>query len=408
MANNKKIIIIGAGPAGSIAGALLQNKGHQVIIIERNLFPRFSIGESLLPQCMEFIEQAGMLDAVNAAGFQLKSGAAFIHNDQYSDFCFANKFTAGHGTTFQVQRDKFDMLLANEAQRMGVEIRWQEEVTAVDFTAEMPKLTVKQTDGNSYQLEGAFVLDASGFGRVLPRLLELEKPSDFPCRQSLFTHLEDRIDCEKYDRNKIRIIVHPEHRDVWYWLIPFSNGRCSLGVVAKPDLLQSIDVNPDKAFHTLVAQEPSLASLLQNAVFDTKINSIKGYSADVSSLYGDGYALLGNAGEFLDPIFSSGVTIAMKSASLAAEVLDRQLNQQQVDWQQDFVDPMNIGIETFRTFVTSWYEGGFQDIIFYDKQQANVKTMICSILAGYVWDETNPYVKNSQSRLKTLVELCSE
>jgi flavin-dependent dehydrogenase len=408
MANNKKIIIIGAGPAGSIAGALLQNKGHQVIIIERDVFPRFSIGESLLPQCMEFIEQAGMLDAVNAAGFQLKSGAAFIHNDKYSDFCFSNKFTPGFGSTFQVQRDKFDTLLANEAQRMGVEIRWQEEVTEADFSTETPRLTIKQTDGKSCHLDAAFVLDASGFGRVLPRLLGLEKPSDFPCRQSLFTHLEDRIDCEKYDRNKIRIIVHPDHRDVWYWLIPFSNGRCSLGVVAKPDLLQSIDDDQQQVFHTLVAQEPSLAALLQNAVFDTKINSIKGYSADVSSLYGEGYALLGNAGEFLDPVFSSGVTIAMKSASLAAEVLDRQLNQQQVDWQKEFVEPMNIGIETFRTFVTAWYEGGLQDIIFYEKQQANIKTMICSILAGYVWDKKNPYVKNSQPRLKTLAELCRE
>ena len=408
MPSSKTIIIIGAGPAGSVAAALLQNKGHQVIIIERDLFPRFSIGESLLPQCMEFIEQAGMLDAVNAAGFQLKSGAAFIHNDQYSDFCFSDKFTEGHGSTFQVQRDKFDALLADEAQGMGVEIRWQEEVTAVDFLSGKPRLTVKKADGSTYQLDGVFVLDASGFGRVLPRLLNLEKPSNFPSRQSLFTHLEDRIDCENYDRNKIRIIVHPEFREVWYWLIPFSNGRCSLGVVADPDFLQQINKDQEQVFHTLVSQEPSLASLLKNAIFDTKISSIKGYSADVTSLYGDGYALLGNAGEFLDPVFSSGVTIAMKSASLAAEILHRQLADEQVDWQQEFVDPLNVGIKTFRTFVTSWYEGGLQDVIFYDKQQANIKTMICSILAGYAWDKKNPYVKNSQPRLKTLAELCSE
>lgn len=408
MANNKPVIIIGAGPAGSVAAALLQNKGHQVIIIERDLFPRFSIGESLLPQCMEFIEQAGMLDAVNAAGFQLKSGAAFIHNDQYSDFCFANKFTAGHGTTFQVQRDKFDLLLANEAQRMGVVIRWQEEVSGIDFSSGEPQLTVKKADETTYQLEGVFVLDASGFGRVLPRLLNLEKPSDFPCRQSLFTHLEDRIDCKQYDRNKIRIIVHPEYRDVWYWLIPFDNGRCSLGVVAEPDFLEQINQHQENVFHTLVSQEPSLASLLQNAVFDTKISSIKGYSADVTSLYGEGYALLGNAGEFLDPVFSSGVTIAMKSASLATEILHKQLVGESVDWQLEFVDPLNVGIKTFRTFVKSWYDGGFQDVIFYDKQQSTIKTMICSILAGYAWDKKNPYVKNSQSRLKTLAEFCSE
>ncbi|MCK4840943.1 MAG: tryptophan 7-halogenase [Methylococcales bacterium] len=408
VAESKQIIIIGAGPSGSVAAALLQNKGHQVTIIERDSFPRFSIGESLLPQCMEFIEQAGMLDAVTEAGFQLKSGAAFLHDGKHSEFCFSDKFTQGFDTTFQVQRDKFDALLADEAQRMGVEIRWQQELIAADFSGAKPLLTIKPANADNYQVEAEFVLDASGFGRVLPRLLNLEKASDFPCRQSLFTHIEDKIDCDKYDRNKIRIIVHPQHKDVWYWLIPFSNGRCSLGVVAEPKLLEMIGDDQQHIFKQLIAQEAELSELLKNAVFDTPINSLKGYSANVTSLYGKGYALLGNAGEFLDPVFSSGVTIAMKSASLAADVLDRQLNQQTVDWQQEFVEPLQKGVETFRAFVTAWYDGDLQDVIFYDQQQANIKSMICSILAGYVWDEKNPYVKNSKARLKTLAELCRE
>lgn len=405
---HNNVIVIGAGPAGCIAAALLQNKGHQVTIVERDIFPRFSIGESLLPQCMEYIEQAGMLEAVNKAGFQLKAGAAFIYQGNQSEFCFSDKFSSGFDTTFQVQRDKFDSLLANEAQRMGVEIRWQEEVIAADFSAKKPLLTIKQADGTTYQNEASFVLDASGFGRVLPRLLNLKKASDFPCRQSLFTHIEDHIDLSEYDRNRGCIIIHPDYKDVWYWLIPFDNGRCSLGVVAEPDFLQSIAEDQQQVFQSLIAQEPRLANLLRNAKFDTKIMSLKGYSANVTSLYGEGYALLGNAGEFLDPIFSSGVTIAMKSASLAAEVLDRQLNQQQVDWQKEFVDPLNKGVKTFRAFVDAWYNGDLQDIVFYNQQQPNIKQMICSVLAGYAWDEKNPYVKNSAPRLKTLAELCRE
>jgi flavin-dependent dehydrogenase len=162
-----------------------------------------------------------------------------------------------------------------------------------------------------------------------------------------------------------------------------------------------------------IAEEPGLSALLQNAVFDTPVNSISGYSANVKSLYGKGYALLGNAGEFLDPVFSSGVTIAMKSASLAADVLDRQFNGLPADWQSDFAEPLQKGVETFRTFVTSWYEGGLQDVVFYQhlkkiEQKNDIKQMICSILAGYVWDENNPYVKNHRLRLKTLVELCRE
>jgi len=414
MADKGSVIIIGAGPSGSIAAALLHNKGHQVVIVERETFPRFSIGESLLPQCMEFIEEAGMLEAVEAAGFQLKTGAAFLHHDKHTEFCFADKFTPGFDTTYQVQRGRFDALLADEAQRMGAEIRWQQEVVAADFSVDKPLLTIQdRTNGQRYQMSADFVLDASGYGRVLPRLLDLEKPSGFPVRQAVFTHVEDRIDDARYDRTKIRIVVHPELTDVWYWLIPFSNGRCSLGVVGEANVLKVTDSDPQTVLQQFVADEPVLSALLHNAVFDTPVNSITGYSANVKSLYGKGYALLGNAGEFLDPVFSSGVTIAMKSASLAADVLDRQLNGLPADWQSEFAEPLQRGVETFRTFVTSWYEGGFQDVVFYERlkqveQKNNIKQMICSILAGYVWDENNPYVKNSRPRLKTLIELCRE
>ena len=414
MADRGNVIIIGAGPAGSIAGALLRNKGYHSTIVERDAFPRFSIGESLLPQCMEFIEQAGMLDAVQAAGFQLKTGAAFLHGDKHSEFCFADKFTPGFESTYQVQRDRFDALLADEAKRMGVEIRWQQEVIAADFSGDKPILTVQdRTTSQSYQLTADFVLDASGFGRVLPRLLDLEKPSGFPVRQAVFTHLEDRIDDTSYDRNKIRIIVHPELADVWYWLIPFSNGRCSLGVVGEEKVFNIPGADRQSVLKQFVAEEPGLSALLHNGVFDTPVNTIIGYSANVKSLYGKGYALLGNAGEFLDPVFSSGVTIAMKSASLAIEVLDRQFNGLPADWQSDFVEPLQKGVNTFRTFVSSWYEGSLQDVVFYPhlkkvEQQNNIKQMICSILAGYVWDENNPYVKNHRLRLETLAELCRE
>lgn len=406
MSGQKTVIIIGAGPSGSIAGALLQNKGYQAVILEREKFPRFSIGESLLPQCMEFIEQAGMLQAVHDAGFQLKTGADFIAGDRRSEFYFSDKFSPGFDTTYQVQRASFDALLASEAQRQGCVIHWQHQVTAADFSGARPMLTVTDEQGASYSIDADFVLDASGFGRVLPRLLDLDRPSSFPVRQALFTHLEDRIDDEGYDRNQIRIIVHPDMADVWYWLIPFGNGRCSLGVVGESDIFNAMVGDQAHVFHTLVAQEPSLRALLHNAQFDTPINGIKGYSANVSQLFGQGYALLGNAGEFLDPVFSSGVTIAMKSASLAVDVLDRQFQGQPVDWRCEFAEPLQKGVDTFRTYVTAWYEGGLQDVIFYNHQQPNIKAMICSILAGYVWDESNPYVKNSQARLKTLVELC--
>lgn len=348
-----------------------------------------------------------MLPALQAAGFQLKTGAAFLYHGQYSEFCFSDQFSTGFTYTYQVQRARFDALLASEAQRQGVDIRWQQRVLAADFSAAKPVLTViDEQSQETYRLEADFVLDASGFGRVLPRLLELETPSGFPVRQAIFTHLEDRISDSTYKREKIWIVVHPENAEVWYWLIPFSNGRCSLGVVGETAFFEQIGNDWQAVLHTLIAQEPRLSRLLANASFDTPVNTITGYSANVSSLVGNGYALLGNAGEFLDPVFSSGVTIAMKSASLAADVLNRQFQGHAVDWQRDYAMPLKKGVDTFRVYVTAWYNSTLQDVLFHPQQQPNIKAMICSILAGYVWDEANPYVKQSQARLNTLVELC--
>ena len=400
-----EILIIGAGPAGSVAAALLRQQGREVLVIEREQFPRFSIGESLLPQSMAYLEQAGMLQAVVEAGFQFKNGAAFMRNGRYTDFDFRDKHSAGWGTTYQVQRADFDHLLAKEAERFGARIRYRHEVTAVDLDSARPRVSVKSADG-AYQVEADFILDASGFGRILPRLLKLESPSNFPVRGALFTHVADGITEPGFDRNKIRVTVHPEHCDVWFWTIPFAAGRCSLGVVAEASFLARYAGTETERLRAIVAEEPSLQALLANAAWDTPARQIVGYSANVARLWGKSYALLGNAGEFLDPVFSSGVTIAFKSASLAAAVLERQYAGETVDWQTDYGAPLRKGVDTFRAFVDSWYAGGFQKIIFHEAKQPEVRRMIASILAGYAWDESNPYVKDTARRLSALEALC--
>lgn len=401
-----EILIVGAGPAGSVAAALLRQQGREVVVIEREEFPRFSIGESLLPQSMEYLEQAGMLRAVVEAGFQFKNGAAFMHNGRYTDFDFRDKHSDGWGATYQVQRGQFDHILAKEAERFGAQIRYRHEVINVDLQGDKPLVTVKHPDGNSYQIEAGFILDASGFGRILPRLLKLETPSNFPVRGAIFTHIEDGIS-HGFDRNKIRVTVHPQHCDVWFWTIPFAGGRCSLGVVAETSFLDKYKGNDTERLQAIIAEDPSLQELLSNAKWDTPARHIVGYSANVASLWGKGYALLGNAGEFLDPVFSSGVTIAFKSASLAAALLQRQFAGQTVDWQNEYGVPLRKGVDTFRAFVESWYAGGFQKIIFHDAQQPAIRRMISSILAGYVWDQSNPFVKETTRRLAALEALCT-
>ncbi|MBW3696333.1 NAD(P)/FAD-dependent oxidoreductase [Vibrio sp. T187] len=405
-----QVVVIGAGPSGSVAAALLHAQGIKVRVIEKSLFPRFSIGESLLPACMEVLEKAGMTQAVNQAEFQYKDGATFRKRGVYTTFDFQDKFSIGPGTTFQVQRGSFDKVLADEASRQGVDIRYQHELKAISFLDTHTLLDVSVEGGEDYRIEAEYVLDASGFARVLPRMLQLEEPSCLPPRKALFTHVTDNIDCETidvpYDRDKILISVHPDNPNVWYWLIPFSNGTASFGAVGEPEYFEHYPLDNLEALKQLAAEEPGLAEVLKNAKYNNPVGEIGGYSANVKHLATRRYALLGNAGEFLDPVFSSGVTIAMKSSELAVNCVVKQLSGDNVDWQEEYAKPLMVGVDTFRTYVEGWYSGELQDVIFYSDPNPKIKQMVCSILAGYAWDQTNPYVKESRRRLATLAEIC--
>ncbi|GAC1036822.1 NAD(P)/FAD-dependent oxidoreductase [Pseudomonas sp. No.117] len=407
MVEHHPLVVIGAGPAGAVVAALLRRRGHPVLALEAQHFPRFSIGESLLSHSLDFIEEAGMLPAVEAAGFQTKVGAAFAWGERYTDFDFRDTYSGGR-STFQVQRGPFDKLLADDAARQGVEIRYGQRVTAVTLGegGEKTRIEVQGDDGQAYRLTTDFLLDASGYGRVLPRLLDLEAPSDFPVRRALFTHVEDRIDDPAFDRQRILITTHPTWRDVWFWTIPFSDGRASVGVVAAAERYAGRAADLATGLRDWVAETPSLARVLHNAVWDTPVRELGGYAANVKRLHGPGFALLGNAAEFLDPVFSSGVTIALRSASLAAPLVDRQLRGEPVDWEAEFARPLKAGVDTFRAYVEGWYDGSFQDVIHFEHADPEIRRMICAILAGYAWDVRNPFVKEPRRRLRLLVELC--
>src|SRR5688500_20358331 len=154
-----EILIIGAGPAGSVAAALLRQQRRQVLVLEREQFPRFSIGESLLPQSMEYLEQAGMLRTVQEAGFQFKNGAAFVHGERYTEFDFSDKHSAGWCTTYEVERARFDQLLALEAARQGAVVHHGHEVVAVDVSGPRPRVIVKDPMGCEYLVEAGFIIE---------------------------------------------------------------------------------------------------------------------------------------------------------------------------------------------------------------------------------------------------------
>lgn len=402
------VVIIGAGPAGAVAGAMLARAGWSVEMLERVHFPRFSIGESLLPQAMEWLEEAGLLRDVVEGGFQHKNGAAFRWGEREEAFDFRHKTAPGWGTTYQVRRDLFDTILAKGAARQGVKISFGQSVVAMRPDPLAPSLDVVDEAGVRREVRARFILDASGFGRTLARLLDLETPVDVPTRMALFTHVVDGIAPEAFDRNKILISINPQDPQIWYWLIPLADGLSSIGVVGEPHRLAAFGATREEQFNRLLVASGRMGELVGAAPRIRDLGELNGYACKVSSLVGPGYALLGNAGEFLDPVFSSGITIALKSASLAAKTLDRQLRGEETDWEASFCQPLYKGIETFRSYVNGWYEGMLQRIIFGQPVEANkIKAMITSILAGYAWDDKNPFASKPGEYLRKVEALCA-
>ncbi len=395
------VAVMGAGPAGTSAAALLNARGWSTAIVEAETFPRFVIGESLLARCMDLLDEAGLLDAVKARNYLVKRGALFVRGDQRADIDFAEQFTPGWTWTWQVPRADFDLTLANEASRQGVPIYYQHRVTAMTPGAE-PTLTVESPRKN-YTIRARHVIDATGYGRVLPRLLGLDRPSTLMERKSVFAHVRGDRRPKGTLENRIWIVMHP--RGAWVWLIPFSNGITSVGFVAEPPFFEHFTGTDEEVFRAAMAEDPNTSERLVDMEFVFPPRTLRGYSAAVSAMHGPGYTLVGNATEFLDPVFSSGVTLALESANRAAILIDRSLRGERVDWDTDYTAYMMRGVETFRAFVLGWYTGEFPDILFSPSQNDLLRRQVTSVLAGYVWDETNPFVRQPARRMQQVARI---
>lgn len=394
------VLVIGAGPAGCIAASILNKQGYKVIIVEKEKFPRFVIGESLLPRVMDNLEEAGLLEAVKKAGFQEKFGAKFVKGNDTCDFDFSNQFSKGWTWTWQVPRGQFDKILADTVAAMGVSVNYETEVTDVKFNGTNSTTTIKDKSGNEQQIAARFLIDASGYGRVLPRMFGLDEPSSLGKRKTHFTHFKDLKRPEGIDGNRITVIVHQTR--TWIWIIPFSNGITSVGFVSDPEFFEPFPADNTERMKSLIQSDPNTAQRFMDAEMVFEPKTIEGYSISTKQLYGEGYALVGNATEFLDPVFSSGVTFAMESGRKAAKLVGNFLNNQNVDWQKEYTDYMMQGINTFRTYVSTWYTGELHDIFFSKNQDPEIKRQICSVLAGYVWDTDNPYVRKHEQAIKSL------
>lgn len=403
MQTDVDVLIIGAGPAGSSAAALLHKQGFKLLVVEKQIFPRFVIGESLLPHCMDLLKEADLLDAVEAQNFIHKCGAVFLRGDETCNFDFSDQFTAGWKYTFQVPRADFDKTLADAVAARGVEILYGHGVTAISFNDNGTAVTIEPPDKIARIISARFVLDCSGYGRVLPRLLDLEKPTTFPTREALFTHVTGDQRPAGREGGKIWACIHSA--GAWVWIIPFSNGKTSTGVVATPEFFARYPGESDAQLRNILMADPNIAARLGKMEFAMPARRITGYACGIKKLHGEHFALAGNATEFLDPIFSSGVTLALASANRAAKTIARQLHGEKVDWQTDYADHVMQGINTFRAYVLAWYDGTLPDIFFAAKSNPDIMRQICSVLAGYVWDKSNPYVAQPERALPLLAQI---
>lgn len=397
------VLVIGAGPSGTVAASIINKAGFSVKIVEKMKFPRFVIGESLLPRCMEALDEAGFLDAVKENGFQEKFGAKFVKDGKICDYFFADQYTPGWSWTWQVPRAEFDKKLADTVEKMGVPISYESTVTGIEFKGSDSVTTVEDINGNQSQIEARFIVDGSGYGRVIPKLFNMDKPSNLPPRKTLFTHVVDTKRTMDDEPNRITIIVH--QKGIWIWVIPFSNGNTSVGFVGDPEFFKSLSGTPEEHLRALLATEPYLSERMKDVEFVFEPKVLESWSTTTNKFYGDGFVLTGNVTEFLDPVFSSGVTLATVSSQTAAKLVIKKLRGEDVDWDAEYTQVMMQGVNTFRSYVMAWYEGTLDTIFFADDQVADIKSKICSVLAGYVWDTSNPYVKDHDTALQKLAKL---
>ncbi|MEH6763924.1 MAG: NAD(P)/FAD-dependent oxidoreductase [Aequorivita antarctica] len=398
------VLIIGAGPSGCVAASYLKNNGISSKVVEKSKFPRFVIGESLLPRCMDHFEETGLLDCLVEQKFEIKAGARFLKNDIVCNFDFGKKHTPGWDYTWQVPRADFDHTLAKEIVKKGVDVSFGHEVTSVEFDENgNSTTTIKTEEGNEYNIKAKFIIDSSGYGRVLPRLLDLEKPSTLNPNSAIYTHVKET---ERPAGVEGTIITFDVVKDeVWLWVIPFSNGNTSIGFVGPTEFIESFKGTNAEKLKDMLKISDYYYDRLKNQEFLFEPHIIKNYSKAVKQLYGKGYALTGNSAEFLDPVFSSGVTFATESGLKAAKLITKELNGEKVDWQEDYTKYIMKGVDVFRTYVSEWYTGNLQKIFFHRPENPVIKEQICAVLAGYVWDDSNPFVKNHNRLVKTVAKV---
>jgi flavin-dependent dehydrogenase len=378
--------VAGGGPAGSSAAISLRQRGHSVVLLERETFPRFHIGESLLSTANDSFAALGVTKQVEAASFPAKWGARlFTHDGQsgrYVDFTCVREVTRPQ--TYQVCREEFDRILLERAREVGVDVREACNVTGCEFTPDAAILDVaSRVDGATSRLHVRALVDATGRGGLIARKFNLRTEEPRLANVAIYSHYTNVPRQEGPRPDDIRLIARDDAG--WFWLIPISKELTSVGVVLPKALYRRLaNGSSEETLNRTISDTPIVADLMRAARREWPVRVEKDFSYSVSTYAGNRWILAGDAGSFLDPVFSTGVSIAMESGIEAATELHRALVR------NDFSDASFAAFsrrqrkrfETFRRFVVGFYTPHFRDVFFSPEPPKLIFRSVATMLAG--------------------------
>lgn len=379
------LLVIGGGPAGSCAAATARQHGLRTLVVEKCAFPRFHIGESLLPAGNRVLQATGAWPKVEAAGFIPKYGAEFHRADgsEVKQVRFSDSLIPGLDSTFQVDRARFDAVLLDHARDLGAEVWMETAVTALESRDGAHRATLAGPAGES-TVTVPWVIDATGreTGLMSAQKRALEPPP-FPKRMAIYSHFEDVARAPGREGGNI-LVVRLE--DGWFWIIPIDRERTSVGLVTSVAAFRAAGETPAAHFHRAVAASPKLRELLGQAKPTMEFHVTSDYTYFLRDLAQERLVLAGDAGGFLDPVFSSGVYLAVASGRLAAELIARAHREGRgltSREQHRYTRTVKGHAAVFRRLIAAFYDDDAFDVFMCETIPWNLKPGLTSIVAGH-------------------------
>src|SRR5688572_18352780 len=382
------VLVIGGGPAGSTVSALLARRGRDVVMLEKSRHPRFHIGESLLPLNMPLFEKLGVARQIERIGMY-KYGAEFVSqwHEKPTHVDFANAWDPSFSYTYQVRRSEFDEILFRHAARQGAKTLEGCRVTAVDFDETGASVTARGEDGVEQRWRTRFVADASGRDTFLASQLGIKQRSHDNNTAALFGHFSGAKRLPGKIEGNISLFWF-EHG--WFWFIPLSDGATSIGAVCSPQYMKSRKNDPQQFLLQTIALCPALAERLRDASLVSPVTATGNYSYTAEHSSGRNYLLLGDAFAFVDPVFSTGVMLAMQSAFVGADTIETCLDRPREARSalRTFDASTRHGLRVFSWFIYRVMTPSLRHLLMNPTQRFRLQPAILSVLAGDIFRGT--------------------